>query len=191
MIKSDQNRTKREACRSREKFKAVAIERGRKTEENKKRMAENAYTYQKLFTFKRKKKRKGPEMQFFQSERKPRKGQNRIKTGQKREVYRSREKFKAVSVGRARKTEQNAKRMVENAYTVKKLFKFKKKEEKKRVKSENAPKFKHKDQFCLPPKVVVPGTSYEIKSVLCDHVRLGLRIRLALVFRVLVYDCKE
>nr|GEW35352.1 hypothetical protein [Tanacetum cinerariifolium] len=81
--------------------------------------------------------------------------------------------------------------MVENAYTVKKLFKFKKKEEKKRVKSANAPKFKHKDQFCLPPKVVVPGTSYEIRSVLCDHVRLGLRIRLALVFRVLVYDCKE
>nr|GEX85547.1 hypothetical protein [Tanacetum cinerariifolium] len=34
--KSDQNRTKREAWRSREKFKAVAVERGRKTEENKK-----------------------------------------------------------------------------------------------------------------------------------------------------------
>nr|GFA42086.1 hypothetical protein [Tanacetum cinerariifolium] len=33
---------KREACQSREKFKAVAVERGRKTEENKKRMAENA-----------------------------------------------------------------------------------------------------------------------------------------------------
>nr|GEV82300.1 retrovirus-related Pol polyprotein from transposon TNT 1-94 [Tanacetum cinerariifolium] len=66
----DKNRIKtgqkREACRSREKFKAVAVERGRKTEENKKRMAENAYTYQKLFNFKRKKKRKGPEMQFFQ-----------------------------------------------------------------------------------------------------------------------------
>nr|GFA40481.1 hypothetical protein [Tanacetum cinerariifolium] len=60
-------RQKQEACRSREKFKAVAVERGRKTEENKKRMAENAYTYQKLFNFKRKKKRKGPEMQFFQS----------------------------------------------------------------------------------------------------------------------------
>nr|GEV22033.1 hypothetical protein [Tanacetum cinerariifolium] len=63
-IKTEQ---KREACRSREKFKAVAVERGRKTEENKKRMAENAYTYQKLFKFKEKKKRKGPEMKFFQS----------------------------------------------------------------------------------------------------------------------------
>nr|GFA80996.1 hypothetical protein [Tanacetum cinerariifolium] len=31
-------------------------------------------------------------------ERKPRKGQNRIKTGQKREAWRSREKSKAVTV---------------------------------------------------------------------------------------------
>nr|GEW85759.1 hypothetical protein [Tanacetum cinerariifolium] len=67
----DKNRIKtgqkREAWQSQEKFKAVAVERGRKTEENKKRMAENAYTYQKLFNFKIKKKRKGPDMQFFQS----------------------------------------------------------------------------------------------------------------------------
>nr|GEW66146.1 putative reverse transcriptase domain-containing protein [Tanacetum cinerariifolium] len=67
----DKNRIKtgqkREACQSREKFKAVSVERGRKTEENKKRMAENAYTYQKLFNFKEKKKREGPEMKFFQS----------------------------------------------------------------------------------------------------------------------------
>nr|GEW66517.1 hypothetical protein [Tanacetum cinerariifolium] len=55
-IKTEQ---KREAWRSREKFKTVSVERGRKTEENKKRMAENAYTYQKLFKFKEKKKRKG------------------------------------------------------------------------------------------------------------------------------------
>nr|GEV69065.1 hypothetical protein [Tanacetum cinerariifolium] len=52
-------------------------------------------------------------------ERKPRKGQNRIKTGQKQEACRSREKFKAVAVDKGRKTEENAKRMVENAYTVK------------------------------------------------------------------------
>nr|GFA03620.1 RNA-directed DNA polymerase, eukaryota [Tanacetum cinerariifolium] len=57
-------------------------------------------------------------------ERKPRKGQNRIKTGQKREAWRSREKLKAVAVDKGRKTEENAKRMVENAYTVKKLFKL-------------------------------------------------------------------
>nr|GEZ78956.1 hypothetical protein [Tanacetum cinerariifolium] len=50
-------------------------------------------------------------------ERKPRKGQNRIKTGQKREAWRSQEKFKAVAVEKGRKTEENAKRMVENAYT--------------------------------------------------------------------------
>nr|GEZ89498.1 hypothetical protein [Tanacetum cinerariifolium] len=58
------------------------------------------------------------------SERKPRKGQNRIKTGQKREAWRSQKKFKAVAVDKGRKTEENAKRMVENAYTVKKLFKL-------------------------------------------------------------------
>nr|GFB38435.1 putative reverse transcriptase domain-containing protein [Tanacetum cinerariifolium] len=60
-------------------------------------------------------------------ERKPRKGQNRIKTGQKQEACQSQEKFKAVAVERGRKTEENKKRMVENAYTVKKLCKFKEK----------------------------------------------------------------
>nr|GEW38045.1 transposase, Ptta/En/Spm, transposase, Tnp1/En/Spm-like protein [Tanacetum cinerariifolium] len=53
----------------------------------------------------------------LQGKRKPRKGQNRIKTGQKQEAWRSREKFKAVAVDKERKTEENAKRMVENAYT--------------------------------------------------------------------------
>nr|GEX08885.1 hypothetical protein [Tanacetum cinerariifolium] len=41
------------------------------------------------------------------SERKSRKGQNRIKTGQKREAWRSPEKSKAVTVNRARKTKEN------------------------------------------------------------------------------------
>nr|GEX05361.1 putative ribonuclease H-like domain-containing protein [Tanacetum cinerariifolium] len=49
----------------------------------------------------------------------PRKGQNRIKTGQKREAWRSREKSKAVTVDKGRKTEQNKKRMAVNANTVK------------------------------------------------------------------------
>nr|GFA09625.1 hypothetical protein [Tanacetum cinerariifolium] len=47
------------------------------------------------------------------------KDKNRIKTGQKREAWRSWEKFKAVAVERGRKTEENKKRMAENAYTVK------------------------------------------------------------------------
>nr|GEW09910.1 hypothetical protein [Tanacetum cinerariifolium] len=68
---NDKNRIKtgqkREACRSWEKFKAVAVERGRKTEENKKRMAENAYTYQKLCKFKEKKKREGPFLYLQES----------------------------------------------------------------------------------------------------------------------------
>nr|GEU30883.1 hypothetical protein [Tanacetum cinerariifolium] len=42
----------------------------------------------------------------------------------KREAWRSREKSRVVSVDRARKTEENAKRMVKNANTVEKLLKF-------------------------------------------------------------------
>nr|GEU33817.1 putative reverse transcriptase domain-containing protein [Tanacetum cinerariifolium] len=49
------------------------------------------------------------------------KGQNQIKTGQKREAWRSREKSKAVTVDRARKTEENAKRRAKNANIVKAL----------------------------------------------------------------------
>nr|GEZ61068.1 hypothetical protein [Tanacetum cinerariifolium] len=64
-------------------------------------------------------------------ERKPRKGQNQIKTGEKREAWRSREKFKAVAVGRARKTEQNAKRMAKNANAVKSYSNFKRKKKRK------------------------------------------------------------
>nr|GEY53356.1 reverse transcriptase domain, reverse transcriptase zinc-binding domain protein [Tanacetum cinerariifolium] len=60
-----------------------------------------------------------------------RKGQNRIKTGHKREAWRSREKSKAVTVDRARKTEQNGKRRAENAYTVKSYSSLKKEEKKK------------------------------------------------------------
>nr|GEY12355.1 hypothetical protein [Tanacetum cinerariifolium] len=56
-----------------------------------------------------------------------RKGQNQIKTGQKREAWRSREKSEAVTVERGRKTEENKKRMNENANTYQKLFKFKEK----------------------------------------------------------------
>nr|GEX10781.1 reverse transcriptase domain-containing protein [Tanacetum cinerariifolium] len=60
-----------------------------------------------------------------------RKGQNRIKTGQKREAWRSREKFEAVTVDRASKTKENKKRMNENANTSQKLFKFKEKKKRK------------------------------------------------------------
>nr|GEV02884.1 retrovirus-related Pol polyprotein from transposon TNT 1-94 [Tanacetum cinerariifolium] len=51
-----------------------------------------------------------------------RKGQNRIKTEQKRKAWRSREKSEAVTVDRGRKTEQNAKRMAENANTVERVY---------------------------------------------------------------------
>nr|GEY78229.1 hypothetical protein [Tanacetum cinerariifolium] len=55
-------------------------------------------------------------------ERKPKKGQNQIKTGQKREAWRNREKSEAVIVDRGRKTEENAKRRAKfaNSYKCKK-----------------------------------------------------------------------
>nr|GEV83674.1 reverse transcriptase domain-containing protein [Tanacetum cinerariifolium] len=46
--------------------------------------------------------------------------QNRIKTGQKRQAWRSPKESRVVSVDRARKTKENAKRMVKNANTVEK-----------------------------------------------------------------------
>nr|GEX00808.1 cysteine-rich receptor-like protein kinase [Tanacetum cinerariifolium] len=64
-------------------------------------------------------------------ERKPRKRQNRIKIGQKREAWRSREKFKAVAVNKEEKTEQNAKRMARNAKAVKSYSSFKRKKKRK------------------------------------------------------------
>nr|GEW05156.1 hypothetical protein [Tanacetum cinerariifolium] len=53
------------------------------------------------------------------SERIPRKRQNRIKTRQKREAWRSREKSEVVTVDRRRKTKENAKRRAGNANTFK------------------------------------------------------------------------
>nr|GFA32893.1 putative ribonuclease H-like domain-containing protein [Tanacetum cinerariifolium] len=60
-----------------------------------------------------------------------RKGENRIKTGQKREAWQRREMPKVVTVDRARKTEKNKKRMNENVNTSQKLFKFKEKKKRK------------------------------------------------------------
>nr|GEZ85468.1 hypothetical protein [Tanacetum cinerariifolium] len=69
--KSEQNRIKTgqkwEGWQSLEKSRAVSVDRARKTEENAKRMVENACTYQKLFNFKRKEEIKGPELKFFQT----------------------------------------------------------------------------------------------------------------------------
>nr|GEW75517.1 alpha/beta hydrolases superfamily protein [Tanacetum cinerariifolium] len=60
----------------------------------------------------------GPFLPTSQSgERKPRKGQNRIKTEKNGRRGEAREKFKAVAVDKGRKTKENAKRLVENAYT--------------------------------------------------------------------------
>nr|GEY71688.1 reverse transcriptase domain-containing protein [Tanacetum cinerariifolium] len=47
--------------------------------------------------------------------KKTQKGQNRIKTGQKRKAWRSQEKLEAVTVDRERKTKENAKRRAGNA----------------------------------------------------------------------------
>nr|GFA12708.1 hypothetical protein [Tanacetum cinerariifolium] len=65
---------------------------------------------------------------------KTRKGQNRIKTRQRWEACRSWEKFKVVTVGRGRKTEQNAKRMAKNANAVKSYSSLKRKKKRKGLK---------------------------------------------------------
>nr|GEX42991.1 hypothetical protein [Tanacetum cinerariifolium] len=52
-------------------------------------------------------------------ESKPKKGQNRIKTGQKQEAWQNREKSEAVTVDRGRKIEENAKRRVKFANSYK------------------------------------------------------------------------
>nr|GEV10281.1 hypothetical protein [Tanacetum cinerariifolium] len=62
--------------------------------------------------------------------KKNKKGQNRIKTGQKREAWRSREKLKAVTVDGARKTKENAKRRAINANTVKSYSSLKERKKK-------------------------------------------------------------
>nr|GEU64846.1 retrovirus-related Pol polyprotein from transposon TNT 1-94 [Tanacetum cinerariifolium] len=55
-----------------------------------------------------------------QSERKPKKGQNRIKTRQKQEALRNQEKSEAVTIDKGRKTKENAKRRAKfaNSYKV-------------------------------------------------------------------------
>nr|GFC13299.1 ribonuclease H-like domain, reverse transcriptase, RNA-dependent DNA polymerase [Tanacetum cinerariifolium] len=62
------------------------------------------------------------------------KGQNRIKTRQKREAWQSQEKLEAVTVDRAGKTKQNVKRRAVNANTVKVHSSLKKKEKRKGLK---------------------------------------------------------
>nr|GEX28193.1 hypothetical protein [Tanacetum cinerariifolium] len=76
--------------------------------------------------------------------RKSRKGQNQIETEQKREAWRSREKSKAVTVEKERKTEENAKRRAKSAKSYK-LYKRKKKE---RAKFAITSKYKERDYFC-------------------------------------------
>nr|GEV05090.1 retrovirus-related Pol polyprotein from transposon TNT 1-94 [Tanacetum cinerariifolium] len=96
-------------------------------------------------------------------ERKPRKGQNRIKTGQKREACRSREKFKAVAVERGRKTEENKKRMADNAYTYQKLCKFKEKKKRDGLEMQLLQSSNHRDLNCPPFKLVWPGLDLQIE----------------------------
>nr|GEV21329.1 hypothetical protein [Tanacetum cinerariifolium] len=82
-----------------------------------------------------------------QGERKPRKGQNRIKTKQKREAWRSQEKSKTVTVGRGRKTEQNAKRMARNANAVKSYSSFKRKKKRKGLEMQMLQSINHKGHY--------------------------------------------
>nr|GEW69226.1 hypothetical protein [Tanacetum cinerariifolium] len=97
----------------------------------------------------------------------PKKGQNRIKTEQKREAWRSREKSKAVTVERGRKTKENKKGMNENANTSKKLFKFKEKKKRRALKSNKPPDPLIKE-FCVLTKLTLPK---DIRVVPMDEFR--------------------
>nr|GEW34798.1 retrovirus-related Pol polyprotein from transposon TNT 1-94 [Tanacetum cinerariifolium] len=104
------------------------------------------------------------------------KGQNRIKTGQKREALRSREKSEAVTVDRGRKTGENAKRRAGNTNS-QKLFKFKE-EKKKRVKSAFTRKLQVKDLNCQRSKDVSTRTTlanntYEMNGLSCTLQKLS------------------
>nr|GEU60232.1 hypothetical protein [Tanacetum cinerariifolium] len=66
--------------------------------------------------------------------KKTQKGQNQIKTEQKQEAWRSREKSEAVTVDKGRKTEENAKRWAGNANTCKVYSSFKRRKKRKGAK---------------------------------------------------------
>nr|GFB25194.1 hypothetical protein [Tanacetum cinerariifolium] len=93
----------------------------------------------------------------------PRKGQNRIKTRQKQEAWRSREKSEAVTVERGRKTEQNVKRMAENANTCKSYSKFKEKKKRKGAIFANSRKIQEGGHYCQYTELVPPRTNFAIK----------------------------
>nr|GFB91129.1 hypothetical protein [Tanacetum cinerariifolium] len=93
-----------------------------------------------------------------------RKGQNQIKTGQKQEVWRSQEMPKAVTVERGRKTEENKKRMNENANTSQKLFKFKEKKKREGPCLQNHERSKRRDQFCQQFQTCTTRTFYAINK---------------------------
>nr|GEZ36958.1 copia protein [Tanacetum cinerariifolium] len=63
-LKRDKSEQKREACQSREKFKAVAVNRGRKTEQNAKRMAKNANTVKSYSSYKKMEEVKGQKCKY-------------------------------------------------------------------------------------------------------------------------------
>nr|GEX48445.1 hypothetical protein [Tanacetum cinerariifolium] len=93
-----------------------------------------------------------PRIMLLRPQVKDKKRQNRDETGQKREAWRSREKSKAVTVEKERKTEENAKGRAKSAKSYK-LYKRKKKE---RAKFTITSKYKERDYFCQGLKVSNP-----------------------------------
>nr|GEZ02961.1 RNA-directed DNA polymerase, eukaryota [Tanacetum cinerariifolium] len=106
------------------------------------------------------------EFQFFRGlkQESSRKGQNRIKTRQKWEAWRSQEKSKAVTVDRARKTEENKKRMNENANTIQELFKFKEKKKREGPKLQFVKRSKKGTNSFTVSNLYQPRTTNAIKN---------------------------
>nr|GEX51628.1 hypothetical protein [Tanacetum cinerariifolium] len=76
----------------------------------------------------------------------------------KGEAWRSPEKSRAVSVDRARKTEENTKRMVKNANTVKKLLKFKERKKGQGPYLQFLQSIKFRDLYFQPTKAIPTRT---------------------------------
>nr|GEV41855.1 hypothetical protein [Tanacetum cinerariifolium] len=94
------------------------------------------------------------------------KDQENDKIRTKQEAWRSQEMLNAVTVDRARKNDENKKRMNENANTSQKLLRFKEEKKREGPNLQFLQSTKSRDLFCQLGKLVTPGTS--LANYICD-----------------------
>nr|GEX17633.1 reverse transcriptase domain-containing protein [Tanacetum cinerariifolium] len=91
--------------------------------------------------------------------------QNRIKTRQKLEAWRRREKSEAVTVDRGRKTEENTKRRARNANTCKVIQALKERKKRKGLKLHFHERYKWGTKTAKDPKWYTQGLSMQITII--------------------------